>query len=156
MDTPTKTRVAEFMINKGLYTSFNAEWETPKNLFDDMVNEYGYCDLDVSASSSNSKCRNYFTIDDDCLRQKWYGKCFMNPPYGRKIGSFIKKAYEETFINKNCHSVLMLLPDRTDTKWFHDYCVLVGEIKFIKGRIKFVGAKHNAPFPSMIVFFESY
>ena len=74
----------------------------------------------------------------------------MNPPYGREIGRFIKKAYEETL--NGCKSVVCLLPSRTDTKWFHEYC-MKGKIEFIKGRLKFGGSKNNAPFPSMIVIF---
>jgi site-specific DNA-methyltransferase (adenine-specific) len=74
----------------------------------------------------------------------------MNPPYGREIAKWVKKAWEES--EKGC-KVVCLLPARTDTKWFHDYCYQYGRITFIKGRIKFSNHKHNAPFPSMIVIF---
>ena len=76
---------------------------------------------------------------------------FCNPPYGRKIGEWVRKGYEEA---KRGAFVVMLLPARTDTQWFHDYC-LNGEIRFIKGRLRFGGSKQNAPFPSMVVVFNS-
>lgn len=77
---------------------------------------------------------------------------WLNPPYGRTIGAWIRKAYEEA--QKPDTLVAMLLPARTDTAWFHDYCVK-GEIEFLRGRLKFGGSKNSAPFPSMIVVFDN-
>jgi hypothetical protein len=82
--------------------------------------------------------------------QPWHGCVWCNPPYGRTIGYWVQKAYLESL---NGVKTVMLLPARTDTKWFHDYCVK-GRIEFLKGRLKFGNAKYNAPFPSMIVIFE--
>lgn len=77
-------------------------------------------------------------------------RVFCNPPYGREVGKWVEKGYNES--QKPNTIVVMLLPARTDTKWFHDYCVK-GGIEFIKGRLKFGGSKNSAPFPSMIVIF---
>ena len=82
----------------------------------------------------------------------WGGMVWCNPPYGRKIKDFVRKGYISALLYKSI--VVMLLPSRTDTKWFHDYCVPYGEIFFIKGRLTFKGAKNPAPFPSMIVVFN--
>ena len=88
----------------------------------------------------------------DGLRQEWKGVCWMNPPYGREIGKWVRKAYESA--RDNNATVVCLLPARTDTKWFHDYCIPYGEITFVKGRLKFGGAKSGAPFPSAVVVFN--
>ena len=81
------------------------------------------------------------------LKQDWSGVCWCNPPYGRQIGKWVEKAA------KSHATVVMLLPARTDTKWFHDYCLPYGEIEFLRGRLKFGGCEYNAPFPSMVVVF---
>lgn len=136
-------------INTGLFTSNTDLWETPQYLFDQLNNEFHF-DIDVCAIPENAKSEKYFTPEQDGLKQQWVGTCWMNPPYGRQIGKWVKKAYESSL---NGATVVCLLPARTDTKWWHDYCVK-GEIRFIKGRIKFGGSKGNAPFPSVIVIFR--
>ena len=89
--------------------------------------------------------------DDNALTQEWNGTCWMNPPYGREISKWVEKAYESAL---NGATVVCLLPSRTDTKWFHEYCLKSMNIRFIKGRLKFGGSKSNAPFPSMVVIFS--
>ena len=84
------------------------------------------------------------------LLEDWVGRCWMNPPYGRGIGKWVQKAYEESLKGT---LVVCLLPSRTDTKWWHDYVMKAKEICFIKGRLKFGGAKNSAPFPSCVVIF---
>ena len=138
------------MINKGLFTSNSDQWATPQDLFD-KLNEIYHFELDVCADESNHKCDKYFTVEQDGLKQLWKGICFMNPPYGREIGKWIKKAYESSL---NGATVVCLLPSRTDTKWFHDYIYNKAKIEFIKGRLKFGNSKNSAPFPSMIVVFK--
>jgi len=133
-----------------MFSSAKCEWPTPQDLFD-KLNEWYEFNLDVCALPENTKCKDYFTPEIDGLKQDWKGVCWMNPPYGREIGKWIKKAYDES--RKGC-TVVCLLPARTDTRWFHDYCVK-GEIEFIKGRLKFGGCKNNAPFPNMIVVFKA-
>lgn len=132
------------------FSSKSSEWETPQTLFDELNAQFGPFNLDVAAHRINAKCDHYFTEQMDGLKQKWAGKCWMNPPYGRHIQRWVKKAYDES--HKGC-LVVALLPARTDTKWFHDYC-LKGKIKFLRGRLKFGEAKNSAPFPSMIVVFD--
>jgi phage N-6-adenine-methyltransferase len=123
-------------------------WATPQKFFDALPFVF---DLDVCALPENAKCDRYFTPEVDGLAQEWTGVCWMNPPYGRTIGKWVKKALESS--RATADVVVCLLPARTDTKWFHDYC-LQGEIQFIKGRLKFGGAKNSAPFPSMLVIFR--
>jgi phage N-6-adenine-methyltransferase len=133
-----------------MFSSETDEWETPINTFKDLDREFNFT-LDVSANDQNHKCDKYYTKEIDGLKQTW-GKrsCWMNPPYGREIGKWVQKAYEESLKES---TVVCLLPARTDTRWFHNYCVK-GEIRFIKGRLKFGNCKHNAPFPNMIVIFK--
>lgn len=137
------------MLNKGLFTSSTDLWSTPQDFFDKLNDEFMF-DLDVCATNENAKCENYFTISDDGLNEKWTGSVWCNPPYGREIGKWVKKAHE----SRETAEVVMLLPARTDTKWFHDYIYNKAEIRFIKGRLKFGGSKNSAPFPSMVVIFN--
>ena len=139
------------MFNRSLFSSKSCEWTTPQSLFD-TLNEQFHFTLDPCATPENAKCRRYFTKADDGLKQKWTGRVFMNPPYGREIGKWVKKAYEAS--KTDADLVVCLLPSRTDTRWWHEYC-MKGEITFIKGRLKFGEAKNSAPFPSAIVLFAS-
>ena len=134
-----------------MFSSKTDEWETPQDLFDELDKEFNFV-LDVCATSQNTKCVCYLNKELDGLKQNWaeFGSCWMNPPYGREIGKWVKKAYEES---QRGATVVCLLPARTDTRWFHEYCTK-GEIRFIKGRLKFGGCKNSAPFPSMIVIFR--
>lgn len=132
------------------FSSKTDNWATPQALFDQLHAEFKF-ERDVCADDMNAKCPRYWTQIDDALKQKWTGVLFMNPPYGRVIGEWIKKAYEAARDNKA--TVVCLLPSRTDTRWFHDYCTQ-GEIRFLKGRIKFGNGTSAAPFPSMIVIFR--
>lgn len=126
-------------------------WETPADLFAELDEEYGFT-LDPCALPENAKCEKYFTPEDDGLSKNWGGqRVFCNPPYGRGIERWVRKAWEET--RQPGTLVVMLLPARTDTAWFHDYCLRDGDVRFLRGRLKFGGARHNAPFPSMLVVF---
>jgi len=139
-------------FNKGvMWSSATGEWETPQDLFDELDETFGFT-LDVCATHENTKVpTHFFTKLEDGLNQDWGGNvCWMNPPYGRGIDKWIRKAYYASL--KPNTKVVCLLPARIDTKWFHDYCAK-GEIWFLKGRLKFGGAKNSAPFPSMIVIF---
>ena len=108
-------------------------------------------DVDVCATDENAKCKKYYTMQDDGLSKSWIGAVWCNPPYGRAIGQWVRKAFVEA---ANGSTVVMLLPARTDTKWFHEYIYGRAEIRFVRGRIKFGGSKNAAPFPSMIVIFS--
>ncbi len=141
------------MITTGLFTSNRGDWETPDWLFDRLNEEFSFS-LDPSASDANHRCEKYYTAADDGLSQNWGGyTVFCNPPYGKQLAKWVRKAYEES--RKPNTTIVLLIPARTDTQWFHDYIYGTAEIRFIKGRIKFKGAMYNAPFPSMIVIYRS-
>ncbi len=124
---------------------------TPQALFDQLNMEFNF-DIDVCASYQNHLCPRYYTIEDDALKQKWSGVCWMNPPYGRQISAWMEKAYLSSLKGV---TVVCLIPSRTDTEWFHKFA-MKGELRFIKGRVSFIaGHKSHAPFPSAIVIFRS-
>lgn len=140
-------------INTGMMSSATDQWATPQELFDDLDSIYHFT-LDVCASDWNAKCDRFFTEEQDGLAQEWTGVCWMNPPYGRTIKHWVKKAYESA---GNGTVVVCLIPARTDTSWWHDY-VMKGEITFFRGRVKFVSQEddknQSAPFPSALVVFR--
>lgn len=121
----------------------------PEDFYEKYNSVYGF-KTDVCATHENAKCKNYYTQEIDGLLQDWQGVCWMNPPYGRTIGKWMKKAYESSLSGS---TVVCLVPARTDTKWWHDYA-MKGDIEFIKGRLKFGGSKNSAPFPSAVVVFN--
>ena len=133
------------------FSSKSDMWETPQATFDALNAEFGPFDLDVCATADNAKCQKYYTKDEDGLSKQWVGKCWMNPPYGRGISKWMRKAYESS---QNGAYVVCLVPARTDTSWWHDYATK-GEIRFIRGRLKFGKATSNAPFPSAVVIFKN-
>lgn len=134
-----------------MFSSKDQTWETPQNLFNKLDKEFNFT-LDVCATDETAKCNNYFTPKEDGLAQEWKGNCWMNPPYGREIGVWIKKAWEES---EKGAKVVCLIPARTDTKYWHEYIfTYAAEIRFIKGRIKFGNSKNSAPFPSALVIFD--
>lgn len=128
------------------------EWFTPDAVFDQLHEEFGFT-LDAAATAENSKCQKFFTRSVDGLFQSWEGETiWCNPPYsGINISKFLHKAQREQA--KGVTSVL-LLPTRTGNDWFHKYCLSASEIRFVRGRLKFGGAPHNAAFDSMIVIFR--
>ena len=137
-----------------MFSSKTDQWETPQDLFDKLNAEFRFT-LDPCADENNHKCEKYYTKEIDGLAQCWKGeRVFCNPPYGREIGSWVRKCYLHSEARNGM--AVMLIPARTDTKWFHEY--IYGkpnvEVRFLKGRLKFVGACYNAPFPSMIVIFK--
>lgn len=134
-----------------MFSSKTDLWETPKDLFDKLNKEFHFA-LDVCATPENAKCEEFYTKEQDGLKQPWKGTVWCNPPYGRQIGEWVRRAF---FASVSGSTVVMLLPARTDTKWFHDYIYKRNnvEIRFIRGRLKFGGNKNSAPFPSMVVVF---
>lgn len=138
-------------INSGLFSSNTNEWATPQELFDGLDREFGFT-LDPCATDENAKCGKYYTKNDDGLSKSWAGETvFMNPPYGKEIAKWAKKAHDE-WANNNA-TVVCLVPARTDTAYWHDY-FMKGDIRFIRGRVKFCGGKYSAPFPSAIVIYR--
>ena len=137
-----------------MFSSATDNWSTPQDFFDKLNDEFHFT-LDVCADEKNHKCEHYYTKEIDGLSRPWIGTVWCNPPYGRKIGEWVRRAYISSQIGSA--TVVMLLPARTDTRWFHDYIYNKSntEIRFIKGRLKFGGCKNSAPFPSMVVIFRS-
>ena len=135
-----------------LFTSRTDEWATPASLFAELDAEFHF-NLDPCSTHENAKCEKHYTIEDDGLTKNWGGyRVFCNPPYGRAIPAWVRKCAEES--RKPDTLVVMLIPARTDTAYFHDYIYhRAREIRFIRGRIHFNESKNSAPFPSMIVVF---
>lgn len=135
-----------------MFSSATDQWATPQDFFDKLNTEFNFT-LDPCADAGNHKCDTYFTKEDDGLQQSWKGHTvFCNPPYGKAIKDWVKKSYEES--QDKDTTVVMLLPARTDTAYFHDYIYEKAEIRFIRGRLKFGDSKNAAPFPSMVVIFR--
>ena len=145
------------VLNSGVFSSSHCEWSTPQDLFDELDREFHFT-LDPCATGSNAKCEKFFTLADDGLSRGWAGETvFMNPPYGRVIKDWVRKAWEESLRGA---VVVCLIPARTDTSYWHDYCFKYGVVRFLRGRVKFCGrnkdgiiVKASAPFPSAIVVF---
>jgi phage N-6-adenine-methyltransferase len=133
-----------------MFSSKTDLWSTPQNFFDLLNEEFNFT-IDVCAIPENAKCEKFFTPEINGLKQEWKGVCWCNPPYGREIGKWVEKAYIASTLGA---TVVMLLPARTDTKWFHEYIYNKAEIRFVKGRLKFGNSKTAAPFPSMVVVFR--
>lgn len=136
-------------ISKVHFSSETDEWETPPGYFAKIVEEFGPFDLDVCATAQNAKSKNFFTKEDDGLARNWSGRCWMNPPYGKGLEKWVRKAYTTGLWGG---FVVCLIPSRTDTAYWHDY-VMKGEVRFIRGRLNFGGHANPAPFPSALVIF---
>lgn len=133
----------------GIFSSVTDEWATPQEFFDELNEEFHFT-LDQAANEENHKCETFFTKEQNGLTCQWGGHTvFCNPPYGREIGKWVQKAWEEHKTSGN--TVVMLLPARTDTRWFHEFIYGKAEIRFVRGRLKFGNATNSAPFPSMVV-----
>jgi phage N-6-adenine-methyltransferase len=130
----------------------SVEWSTPAHVFEPLDAEFGFT-LDVCASVGNAKCARFFTRDQDGLAQSWAGEVvWMNPPYARGvIDRWMKKAYESA--REGGATVVCLVPSSTSGRWWHDYAMR-GEIRFVRGRIKFGGSAHTAMFPCSVVIFR--
>lgn len=141
------------MANAYMPVSQTDDWATPKDLWLGLNANYQF-ELDAAASSQNHLCSNWFGLDhpDENRRNgligKWIGRTWVNPPYGRGIYDWVEKA------SKHNDLVVMLLPSRTDTKWFHDFVMPNADIQFLKGRLKFGMGISPAPFPSVLVTFN--
>lgn len=138
------------MMTSGMYTSNTAEWATPRAFFEALDKEFHFT-LDPCATAENAKCAKFYTKETDGLAQSWRGeRVFCNPPYGREIGKWVKKAHEET-VGGGVDIVALLLPARTDTRYFHEYIYNRHEVRFVRGRLHFNESTAGAPFPSMVV-----
>lgn len=138
------------MNNAVMFSSKTDLWETPQDFFESLNKEFHFT-LDVCALPENAKCERYYTPEQDGLSLPWEGVCWCNPPYGRDVWRWISAGYTASVGGA---TVVMLLPARTDTRWFHDWIYGKAEIRFLRGRLKFGGSKNSAPFPSMVVVFR--
>ena len=140
------------MIGDALYSSRTEEWGTPQDFFDKLNEEFHFT-LDPCASEENSKCDRWYSKEQDGLLQDWGGETvFCNPPYGRNVKHWVQKCYEESM--KPNTVVVCLIHSRTDTRWFHDWVYHKAELRFVKGRLRFGGAVHSAPFPSLLAIYK--
>jgi phage N-6-adenine-methyltransferase len=142
-----------------MFSKASDEWETPQHLFDALHQEFVFV-LDAAATSSNAKCVSYYTRTVDALTADWRsanGSVWLNPPYSQ-CAEFVAKAHSESLLGV---TTVALLHARTDTRWWHDYVWQTErhlprngvEVRFVRGRLRFSGAKHSAPFPSVVVVF---
>lgn len=137
-------------VNQTWFNRSKVDYETPSEIFDPLHTEFGFT-LDVCATPSNAKCERYFTAEVDGLNQRWDGVCWMNPPFGKAMKAWVKKAFEEW---KKGATVVCLLPARTNTAWWHDW-VMQGEVRFIRGEVKFAGFDRGLWMPMAIVVFKA-
>ena len=134
-----------------MWSKQSDEWSTPQTFFDELNKEFHFT-LDPCSTVENHKCEKFYTMQDNGLEKSWEGETvFVNPPYS-KNKQWVEKCAQEG--RKEGTTVVMLIPSRTDTRWFHDFIYKKAEIRFIKGRLKFGGSKNSAPFPSMVVIFR--
>lgn len=138
--------IVRVIESKGTFKAIHPEWSTPDGIWNELNAEFQFT-MDAAANEDNSKCVDFLT---DGLNQEWLGVVWCNPPYGYKLGDWIKKGFESAQAGA---TVVFLLPVRTCNAWFHEYA-LCGEIRFVRKRLKFGGAKINAPFDSMVVIFR--
>ncbi len=140
------------MNTRVMFSSRTDEWSTPQDFYD-ILNEEFHFDLDVCANEANHKCPLYYDRKQDGLKMPWKGHIvWCNPPYGKEIAKWVEKAYTEH--KTHGITIVMLLPARTDTRWFHSCVYGLAEIRFLKGRLKFGGCKNAAPFPSMLAIYH--
>jgi len=137
-------------VDKSVFlSSQTVEWSTDEVFFEQVNREFNFT-VDVAADSTNAKCERFYDIDSDGLMQNWDGETvWCNPPYGRRIADWIYKAATSEA------TTVLLVPARTDVKWFHEIVIPRAEVRFIKGRLKFGGSKDPAPFPTMLVIFRN-
>lgn len=145
-------------MNKVFFMSQNMCWCTPQDFYDELNKEFSFV-LDPAATETTAKCKQFFTPDTDGLTQSWDygGAVFCNPPYGREIGKWVEKAYRESLTME--YPIVLLIPARTDTKYFHEFIYWKAEIRFIRGRLRFTDEYGNAdaaaPFPSLLAIYNS-
>ena len=131
------------MLSRVVFSSLSDHWSTPDSIYAELNKEFGF---------TFDPCPFMSTVDGSKIA--WSGRVFCNPPYS-SIPEFIRRGLL-SLSERTCELLVFLLPARTDTAWFHDYCLKADEIRFVRGRLKFGGAKYNAPFPSMIIVFRQW
>lgn len=138
-------------IHESLYSSRSEEWTTPQDFYDKLNKEFDFT-LDPCATDENHKTSLYFTKEQDGLAQDWGTyTVFCNPPYGKQISRWCFKARSSA---QGGATVVLLVPSRTDTRWFHEHVYGKAELRFVRGRLKFGDGKQSAPFPSLIAIYR--
>jgi phage N-6-adenine-methyltransferase len=151
-------------VSPVLFSSKTDQWSTPQDFYDTLHAEFDF-GLDAAADRSNTKCSLFIPKEWDALTADWVtivrafcpGQAvWLNPPYGRDIGKWVAKAAAEAARGA---TVVMLIPARTDTRYWHEYIepirlVRPADVRFVRGRLKFGGVKNSAPFPSVVVVFR--
>ena len=140
-------------MNKCMFTSESAEWYTPTYIINNVLKILGKIDLDPCAplnpTDRTVPADKYYTAIDDGLTQQWNGKVFLNPPYGRQIGQWTTKLDSE-YHKGNVDDAILLVPARTDTKWFND--IADHPFCLVTGRVYFSNCANSAPFPSVLFY----
>lgn len=138
-------------------TKFNSEkqdWVTPQSFFNKLNESFNFT-VDLAADKTNAKCEKFYSVEDDALTKDWIGVCWINPPYGSSkryaLKNWVIKAFNES--RKHGSTIVMLIPARTNTEWFHEYCMKANKLFFVKGRLKFSNAPHGLPQPLVVVVF---
>lgn len=145
-------------MHKVHFSSNSNEWATPQPFFDALNAEFGFT-LDAAATAENAKCERYYSEADNAILQDWVGTVWLNPPYGRGIGKWIRKAWESS---QEGATVVVLMPVRSDTPYWHDQVMRASEVRLVRGRLRFTGGpkensqSHNAPFPCCVVVFKPF
>lgn len=137
-------------LNRSLFASGRKDWTTPFQIIEALRTEFPFT-LDAAATSDNTVGRRYIDIENDALSQPWSGVVWCNPPYGRRVDRWLTKGAESADAGA---TVVFLLPARTDTAWFHELVLPRAEVRFLRGRLRFGGAKQGAPFPSILAIFH--
>lgn len=137
-------------MNEVVFSSVRQDWATPRGFFDALDAEFGFT-LDACATTENTKVPIFFSVEDDALTKRWHDVVWCNPPYGYRIGKWVKKGFDEAQLGA---TVVMLIPAKTETAYWHDYVMRASEIRLIRGRLRFSGFSVNAPFPSAVVVFR--
>ena len=140
-------------VKQSWFKSKSHEYETPDSIFEPLNYEFQFT-LDVAANSLNTKCVRFFSVDCDGLSQGWGNNiCWMNPPFGRQMKKWVEKAYKSYL---NGATVVCLLPVRSNTVWWHQYCMRSTEIRLIKGEVKFKGNENGLWLPLCIIVFNPH
>lgn len=132
--------------------SMREDWGTPRSVFDPLHAEFQFT-LDAAATAENAMVPTHFTPEDDALTRDWSGRVWLNPPYGaRNLDRWMQKAWRESSF---CEVIVCLVPAYTGQPWWHRWVVgKASEIRWIKGKLRFVGAPSCATFPSCIVIYR--
>lgn len=139
-------------LNRGLFSSVRGDWATPQQLIQALRTEFPFT-LDACAAPDTAVADEWFSSANESIGPAvWSGVVWVNPPYGRGVDAWIVKAIQEA---ERGATVVMLLPARTDTAWFHELVIPhAAEIRFLRGRLSFDDGKGRAPFPSMLLVFR--